>query len=184
VHEQLVVALGREPSRQELADALGVAVTELGAMEDDVQRAVVMSYQAMIETSSVEQALPASGPTPEDLLLDREQLAYLHDAVSLLPERLRQVVVGYFFEERQMQDIADEMGVTCSRVSQMRAEALLLLREAMQAHAEPEALAAAEPPTGRAARRKAAYVAAVGTHSDYRARLSVPLQRSPRAAAV
>jgi hypothetical protein len=50
----------------------------------------------------------------------------------------------------------------------------------MQAHAEPEAVAAAEAPAGRAAKRKAAYVAAVATHSDYRARLSVTTQRAPQ----
>ena len=49
------------------------------------------------------------------------------DAVDALPERLRRVVIGYFFEERSMQDLADELGVSESRISQLRAEALLLL---------------------------------------------------------
>ena len=45
--------------------------------------------------------------------------------VGALPERLRRVVIGYFFEERSMQDLADELGVSESRISQLRAEALL-----------------------------------------------------------
>ena len=43
--------------------------------------------------------------------------------------RLRRVVEAYFFEERLMQSIAAELGVTESRVSQLRAEALVLLRD-------------------------------------------------------
>ena len=34
-----------------------------------------------------------------------------------LPERLRRVVVGYFFEELPMQVLAEELGVTDSRIS-------------------------------------------------------------------
>ena len=44
-----------------------------------------------------------------------------------LPERLQTVVQGYFLEERPMADIADELGVSESRISQMRGEALTLL---------------------------------------------------------
>ena len=34
-------------------------------------------------------------PSPEDALVNREQIGYLHDAVSALPERLRVVVEAY-----------------------------------------------------------------------------------------
>ena len=37
-------------------------------------------------------------------------------------------VIGYFFEERPMHELADELGVSESRISQMRAEALSLLK--------------------------------------------------------
>src|SRR4028118_2249167 len=49
-----------------------------------------------------------------------------------------------FFAERPMAEIAGQLGVTESRVSQMRAEALILMREAMRSeerfsrNAEPE----------------------------------------------
>ena len=65
----------------------------------------------------------------------------LTDAVAALPERLRRVVVGYFFEERSMQDLADELGVSESRVSQLRAEALLLLKDGMNSQLDPDQLA-------------------------------------------
>ena len=61
----------------------------------------------------------------------REQIGYLRDAIAELPDRLRTVVEEYFFEQRKMVDIAAELGVTESRVSQLRSEALVLLRAAM-----------------------------------------------------
>jgi DNA-directed RNA polymerase specialized sigma subunit len=39
-------------------------------------------------------------PGPDHVLVDRERRAYLADAVLALPERLRAVVIGYFFQER------------------------------------------------------------------------------------
>lgn len=52
--------------------------------------------------------------------------------MSLLPERRRQVVVGNFLEERTLSELA-EVGVTESRISQIRAEALFLRGEAIGA---------------------------------------------------
>ena len=71
-----------------------------------------------------------------------------------------------------MLDLAQELGVTESRVSQMKAEALALLREGMDAQLEPEKVEAGGAETGRVARRKAAYFAAVAAGSSYRDRLA------------
>jgi RNA polymerase sigma factor FliA len=81
------------------------------------------------------------------------------------------VVVGYFFEERPMLEIAAELGVTESRVSQLRAEALILLRDGLNAHLDPDTLPPGPRPDGRAAKRRAAYHAAIAARSDFRARL-------------
>ena len=43
---------------------------------------------------------------PSEELENRELHAYLRDAVHLLPERHRLVVVGYFLEGRKSQDLA------------------------------------------------------------------------------
>src|SRR3954447_20459280 len=105
-------------------------------------------------------------------MLDRERKAYLMDAVHALPERLQRVVIGYFFEERSMQDLADELGVSESRISQLRAEALLLLKDGIASQLDPDTLAAEPRPNGRVARRKAAYYDAVANGSNPRDRVS------------
>jgi len=91
--------------------------------------------------------------------------------VLALPERLRAVVIGYFYQERPMLEIAAELGVTESRVSQLRAEALILLRDGLNAHLDPDTLQPGPHPDGRAAKHRAAYHAAIAARSDFRARL-------------
>jgi RNA polymerase sigma factor for flagellar operon FliA len=179
--EALNRRLGRPATSEELAASMGVSVAELDAHQHDVHRSVVLSFQAVLDTSGVDSVLPSAEPTPDQVLLDREREAYLHDAVAMLPERLRTVVVGVFFQERPMQEIAAELGVTESRVSQLRGEGLALLRDGLTAQLSPESLRAEERPDGRVARRKEAYYAAIAAHSDFRARLSMPRPRAEAA---
>ncbi len=172
--EELTATLGRTPTPEEVAAFLGVAVAELDSMEEDVQRAVVLSLHGFADPSAVEEMAVDRSFTPDDALLHRERLGYLHDAVAVLPDRLKVVVERYFFEERPMAEIADELGVSESRVSQMRAEALALLKDGMNAQLDPELVTPTERPGGCAARRKAAYYSAIAARSDYRTRLAMP----------
>jgi RNA polymerase sigma factor for flagellar operon FliA len=170
-------ALGRPAEDHEVARELGLGSGEMAAHREDVARASVVSLQGF-EDGAVDDLLPASGPTPADLVEQREQVAYLHDAVAHLPERLRTVVEGYFFSDRPMADIAEELGVTESRISQLRAEAVTLLRGAMTRALQPELAEAHERPHGCAARRKEAYYASVAAHRTLKARLSQPYPQS------
>lgn len=171
VREQLAAKLGRTPSDPEVATALGLSADELAAHREDVSRASVMSLQGF-DDGAVEDLLPARTLTPEAVIERRERLAYLHDAVETLPQRLRVVVEGYFFRERPMAEIAAALGVTESRVSQLRAEAVSLLRDAINTSLDPELVAPSARPNGCAARRREAYFAEVASHRSYLARLS------------
>ena len=180
VADLLARELGRPATDAEVAHRLGVPTSELEATQRDVHRSVVLSFQAVVDETGLADVLPSPEPVPEQVLVDRERHAYLHDAVAALPERLRAVVVGVFFDERSMQELAQELGVTESRISQMRSEAMALLRDGMNKHLAPEQLPGEELPSGRIARRKEAYYAAIAARSHFRARLSLP---SPRPAA-
>jgi RNA polymerase sigma factor FliA len=174
--DELAVELGHEPTRVQLASQLGVDTQALERLEEDVHRATVLNYDSIVEQGG-EELLSTGEEPPEAVLLDRERRAYLVDAVLALPERLRKVVTGYFFKERPMHRIADELGVTESRVSQLRTEALALIRDGLNANLDPESLPPEPRPNGRLARRKAAYYAAIAANSDYRARLAAEPRR-------
>ena len=110
---------------------------------------------------------------PLEELESRELHAYLRDAVHLLPERHRLVIVGYFLENRTSQELARFLGVTESRVSQLRSEALTMLKDGIEAqYAGP--VAPPEASIGRVARRKASYASAIAEASAWQNRLERP----------
>lgn len=174
VRSLLTAQLGRTPQRHEVADAMGLTVEELDGLDADVHRACVLSLQSL-SSDDTDQLLPTAGEGPEGVLVRREQLGLLKDAVAELPERLRTVVEQYFFAERKMADIAAQLGVTESRVSQMRSEALALLRAGLH-RADEEAEPLPVGSRGRTAAR-AAYCAAVASRSTLaqRLRMTSPL---------
>nr|BFE69410.1 hypothetical protein GCM10020092_027110 [Actinoplanes digitatis] len=110
---------------------------------------------------------------PEEILIRRERLGYLRHAVDVLPERLRAVITGYFFDERPMAQIATELGVTESRVSQLRAEALALLKDGLNTHLDPALAAESPAKEGCVARRRSAYFDEIATRGTLRDRLAV-----------
>jgi RNA polymerase sigma factor for flagellar operon FliA len=172
VRGQLSTQLGRVPTDAEVATAAGLSVEEVAANDEDVARASVMSLQGFGETP-IDEVVPHRAPSPEERIEQQERIGYLVDAVALLPDRLRAVVEGYFFAERPMAEIAAELGVTESRVSQMRAEAMVLLKDAMNAALSPELVAPHAKPDGCAARSRDAYFAAVASRRTAQARLSM-----------
>jgi RNA polymerase sigma factor for flagellar operon FliA len=174
--QKLATQLGRVPSLDETAEALGVTKAELRRLQDKMFRSVVLALEYEVSDSDEDLTLvdvlsDDSTLEPSEELENRELHAYLRDAVGLLPERHRIVVVGYFLEGRKSQQLADLLGVTESRISQLRSEALEMLREGITAQYEagPD-----EAPQGRVARRKAGYAAAIAEASPWGDRIGQP----------
>ena len=176
VQASLAAALGHTPRATDVAAALGMTLAELDAVQTDVVRASVLSLQGFAPETGAE-LLAEQAPGPEALIMQREQLGYLHDAIAELPERLRFVVSSYFFDQRQMSDIAVELGVTESRVSQMRAEALRLLRDGMNSQLDPWAVAAPKKKSGRLMANRTAYFGAIAKRSTLADRLAISTPR-------
>lgn len=171
--QELTSALGRTPSDAEVAEVLGIGLAELAAVEDDVQKAALLSLQGF-PTGAAEEMVAESSEGPEDLLIRREKIGYLHQAVQALPERLRMVVTASFLQEQPLSDVAAQLGVTESRISQLRTEALRLLREGLNNSLAPELLTVAG---GRAKgclqRRRTEYFARVAEQGNLRTRLAL-----------
>jgi RNA polymerase sigma factor for flagellar operon FliA len=162
-------SLGRVPSDAEVASALGLTTDEIAANNDDIARAQVLSLDGAQDNPYTE-TLASTSPSPEQMVEHREELTYMVEAVAELPERLRVVVQEYFLAERPMAEIAEQLGVSESRVSQMRAEALILLKDAINAQLQPELVSAPARPDGCAARRRESYFAAVAARHAVGAR--------------
>ncbi len=172
VEDALIAQLGHMPSAQEIADAMEVSVDDVRAAERDVHQSVVLSLEAFEYDGPSDDILPAAATTPEHDLVGRERIAYLHDAVDVLPERLRAVIRGLYFEERTISDLATELHVTESRISQIRSEALALLKDGLNSALAPELVPPVARPDGCVARRRASYFVAIEQHTPFAARLN------------
>lgn len=140
VRDALTAGLGRTPSVSEIATAMGESEDSVAEALDDAARSVTT-----LEDPSAHD-LPSDFPLPEESLLLRERREILECAVVALPERMRLIVQAVYFDERPVKDIAEELGVSHSAVSQQRSEAVRLLRDALELHFAEDAPAA---PTSR-----------------------------------
>jgi RNA polymerase sigma factor for flagellar operon FliA len=176
VEQRLATELGRVPVAREMADALGMTPQELSRLQDRMFRSVVLALEHEVSDDTdedltlVDVLTDRGAVEPLEELETRELHAYLRDAVDLLPERQRLVVVGYFLEGRTSQELARFLGVTESRVSQLRSEALAMLKEGIEAQYTNEPVST-DPVVGRVARRKANYANAISEASAWRNRL-------------
>lgn len=166
--QSLASELGRPPSLGETARELDMSPEDLHALRDRIFRSVVLAFEHVVSTDeddelTLVEVLADDGPEPDDELEQRELKAYLREAVAHLPERHRLIVVGYFIQDRTSADLARFLGVTESRISQMRSEALAMLRRGIEA--QYEGPAGAEP-EGLVDRRRAAYAQRITDTSD------------------
>jgi RNA polymerase sigma factor for flagellar operon FliA len=181
VRETLERELGRTPTSEQVAERMGVPLADLVQLEGRLHRSTVLSLDAPARDAEGDTTLAAvvldPGADPLEELERRERDSYVSDALQSLPDRLRAVLVGYFLDGRTSGELAEELGVTESRVSQMRTEALALVRQGLAAQYGERT----QVLTGRAAARQAAYNASLSARSSYAARLSaVPHQRAAR----
>jgi RNA polymerase sigma factor for flagellar operon FliA len=137
----------------------GLAAGERQQVHAELERARSLEHAVPLGQEAGEVA--SADPGPEARFLDQELVAQLHHAIDALPARLRVVVVEYFFEGHDMQAIAAALGVTRSRVSQLCAEAVALLRAGINGQAELEPATVIKLPTGRVGRRTASFPAAL-----------------------
>ncbi|HEX8497674.1 MAG TPA: sigma-70 family RNA polymerase sigma factor [Actinomycetales bacterium] len=180
--DRLAGELGRWPTDVELANELQTDQRSMSAAKADLHRSVVLSLDQLVEVNgSSDEHLD---PTMHHMdaaqhVVQSERMAFLVAAVAVLPERLRLVVEQYFLAERPMAEIAEQLGVSESRVSQLRAEALVLLRDGINSNLDPSSVPPPERPDGVVARRRSAYYAQVAAY----AAVKLPAPRTSSATA-
>jgi RNA polymerase sigma factor FliA len=136
VENALTARYGRGPTIDELA-------AESGTSCEKVQK-----VKALLEISTVgrldqessedgkalfrsEDLVDSAQLDVADVLEQAELLAYLREAVNALPRRQREVILGQFVHGRTAAELANELGVTRSRISQLRTDALHELRRSI-----------------------------------------------------
>jgi RNA polymerase sigma factor for flagellar operon FliA len=187
VEDRFVAEHGRRPGDGELATLIGIGVDELHARRSAVASATVLQLDAPVDvggdgegTLGERVAEQAVDRLPDASLERAELLANLTRAISMLPPTQREVVERSFIDGELLSDIADSMGVTEARVSQIRAEALAAMRVWFGSLYDGVPEVPADTPGKRS---RAAYLATMGAQSAFRARIQQvgsPVAAAPR----
>jgi RNA polymerase sigma factor for flagellar operon FliA len=101
-------------------------------------------------------------------VLETERTHYVQSAVTSLPERMRYVIEQIYFHDRSVGDLAVELGLTHSAVSQQRSEAVRLMRHGLESHYSTGAVPRLEEQPKVAPARRAAYLARLAETSTAR----------------
>lgn len=170
--QELAAAHGGAPSDEVLADRLGVAVSDLQRLRAQVERGVARgldSRQELDRREDSDELVDRTEPELVERLEDAELHGYLRAGLDSLPERHRMIVVGLYLEGRTFEDLAELLGVTTSRISQLRSDAIDMLRDGIESQYRPRS---GDRPKGRVEIRRARMSADIARHSDLKARLA------------
>ncbi|HKN65557.1 MAG TPA: FliA/WhiG family RNA polymerase sigma factor [Gemmatimonadaceae bacterium] len=133
--ETLTRRLGREPRAAEIAAELNLSPGTLREWEMEVDSAGEISLDVAPRSLREDGPVTAAGAIPDERMpaIDErigheERVAILAIAIRCLRPQERTVLSLYFYEELTLQEIAHVLGLSASRISQIRAEALAKLR--------------------------------------------------------
>ena len=127
--------LGRPATDEEAAAELGVSLGEFQRMVADASRGAVLSLDEMIQMSedgrqvTLLDAVPdLESPDPLAVCEVEDLKEHLARAIDELPEREKLVVTLHYYDELTVREIAEILGVSEGRVSQLHTRAVLRLR--------------------------------------------------------
>ncbi len=132
-HHKLRSSLGRIPSEPELAAEVGMDLRGLQLLLGEISGLEVGSLRVESSRDGREEDLceylpDDSEKTPLFLCLRSEMKQQLARAIAELPDKERQVLALYYYEELTMREVGRLMGVGESRVSQIHSMAVIRLR--------------------------------------------------------
>jgi RNA polymerase sigma factor for flagellar operon FliA len=138
--ERHIALHGSPPSREELAEAVGLTPAELVRRQEDIERAEVGSLNAPVlgdENTAIERIDTIASDRPDG---DPEQQAMVSQAkqrfraaFAVLPDRERRVAVLLYVHNLTLREVGEVLGVTESRVCQIHSALRLRLRELLAA---------------------------------------------------
>lgn len=120
----------RPATEAEVAAHMNVPIAEVIETLQDMRGLAVTNLDERDELSglSAMDTVKDKGPSPFEKLETEDQRRRLSEAVENLPERERRVIALYYIEELTMKEIGAVLGVTESRVSQLKTQAVVRLR--------------------------------------------------------
>ena len=134
--DELAGNLGRVPTSDEVAQYMGLTREQYDAVLSETAVSSLVSFEAVLDScgNATEKFLSQgeqSDPTEEEYQ-DQELHQVLEQGIASLRENERMVLSLYYEKELNMKEIAQVLGVSAARVSQIHSRALQHLRVHMK----------------------------------------------------
>ncbi|MFT3813666.1 MAG: RNA polymerase sigma factor FliA [Acidovorax sp.] len=131
--------LGRSPLESEIADELGMELTEYQSLLGKVRGTQLVYLEDMThgqddEEGFLERHVADGAADPMAMLRDHRLRTALVAAIKTLPEREQHIMGMYYEHDMNLKEIAAVLSVTESRVCQLHSQAIARLRAKMRAH--------------------------------------------------
>jgi RNA polymerase sigma factor for flagellar operon FliA len=137
VTTSLTEHLEREPTRTELASALGMKEGDLASYQMQAQPRQLVSFDEMTENPSGDENLPLTerladpyAARPDAAVLSAEDRRTILQCLSRLPKTQATVIDLHYIQNLPLRRVAALLEVTPSRVSQLHHQALARLKQA------------------------------------------------------
>jgi len=132
VYSRLEVTLGRAPEEEEVAAHLKISLADLQKELLAVSGLTVFSLDASKEDETDSVILRALGEAAMDEAKEAELLRELKEivgnAIDLLPEKEKQLIALYYYEDLTMKEIGRLLSLGEPRICQLHSQAVLRLR--------------------------------------------------------
>lgn len=127
-YSKLENQLGRSVSDMEVADELGITVRELQNILMQTNSFNIVSLEETIFENSIVSKHEEQDCLPEELICTEETHNILKENIEQLPDREKQVISLYYYNNLTYKEIGAVLEVSESRVSQLHSKAILRLR--------------------------------------------------------
>ena len=133
-------SLGRNPTSEEVAESLNMNMNEYYELLDDVH---ILSFVSLDDSWDDNEGnticladvlCDSNAKSPQQQVMMAELSETLGHAIESLPERDRQVVTLYYYEDLNLKEVGEVLRLTESRISQILSQAMVRLRGKMRFH--------------------------------------------------
>ena len=125
---------GKSASDEEVAEEVGISQEELIEWQGQLKVTNVVSLNEFVEQGN-EPVMDARHNTqfiqPEEQISQSELKEKLTEALELLTEKEKKVILLYYYEEMTLKEISKVLEVSESRVSQLHTKALVKMKKKM-----------------------------------------------------
>jgi RNA polymerase sigma factor for flagellar operon FliA len=132
--------LGRNPTSEEVADALKIDLEEYYGILDDVHVFTFISIDDSWEDNEgnplclADVLCESEAKSPQQQVMMIQLAEALGQAIDTLPDKERLAVTLYYSEDLNLKEIGEALGLTESRISQLISQAMVRLRGRLKLH--------------------------------------------------